>query len=263
MLLAAAYLHMPARRLRALARGEDPALLEWLESENAHTVAHARHRARAAMGRLHELDACIVAMNDHEYPRALRDLDDPPPFLCIRGTLCATGIAIVGSRTAPEEACAFAYELARRSGECVISGLAAGIDAAAHRGALAGGMQTIAYVATGLGVTYPAHHAALEEEIVRHGGAVASERLPDEPATKWAFAHRDRLQAAHARATVLLASESNGGAMQTLRFAKALGRRRFVLQKFDGSAYAGNALARADGAAVLPFDVDKAAARLA
>ncbi len=262
VLLAAAYLHIPSRRLRALARGEDHALREWLGADTSHNVAHARHRAREAINRLQHLNARIVALDDPEYPPGLCDLDEPPPFLFVRGCLSSTGIAIVGSRTAPEEAATFAHELARRCGEPVISGLAAGIDAAAHRGAIAGSLQTIAYVATGLGVTYPPHHGELEEEIVRHGGAIVAERLPDEPATKWAFVHRDRLQAAHARATVLVASEANGGAMQTMRFAKTLKRRRFALQRVDGEAYAGNALALADGAAPLPFDVEKALRRL-
>jgi DNA processing protein len=143
----------------------------------------------------------------------------------------------------------------------VVSGLAAGVDAAAHHGALDAGLATVAYVGTGLGVTYPPEHRALEEEIVARGGAVASERLPDETVTKWALVHRDRLQAAHARATVLVASDVDGGAMQTMRFAKALARTRFVLDAQGSTSYGGNVQARADGAIALPFDV-KAALRI-
>ncbi len=121
-----------------------------------------------------------------------------------------------------------------------------------------GGASTIAYVGTGLGITYPPEHRALEDEIVARGGAIASERLPDEPLTKWSLIHRDRLQAAHARATVLIASEVDGGAMQTMRFAKDLGRPRFVLDASGANGYTGNARARADGAIPIPFDVDAA-----
>jgi predicted Rossmann fold nucleotide-binding protein DprA/Smf involved in DNA uptake len=98
----------------------------------------------------------------------------------------------------------------------------------------------------------------LEEEIVARGGAVASERLPDEAVTKWSLIHRDRLQAAHARATVLVATEIDGGAMQTMRFAKDLGRPRFVLAAQGGAEYAGNVQVRADGAIAIPFDIDAA-----
>jgi DNA processing protein len=139
-----------------------------------------------------------------------------------------------------------------------VSGLALGIDAAAHHGALDAGLATIAYVGTGLGITYPPEHRSLEDEIVARGGAVASEQLPDEPVTKWSLVHRDRLQAAHALATILVASEIDGGAMQTMRFAKDLGRPRFVLDAKDGAQYGGNVQARADGAVSIPIDVDAA-----
>lgn len=255
LLLAAAYLHVPARRLRGLVRGEDPALREWIARDKARKVAHARHEARSATARLQKLGARIVTFADDAYPEGLRDLDDPPAFLCVRGSVPAGGLAIIGSRTPPAAAAAFAREFASACAMPVVSGLAAGVDAAAHHGALDAGLATVAYVGTGLGATYPAEHRALEDEIVARGGAIASERLPDEPVTKWALVHRDRLQAAHAIATVLIASEADGGAMQTMRFAKALARPRFVLDAQGEHEYAGNVQARADGALALPFDV--------
>lgn len=258
VLLAAASLHIPGRRLRALAQGHDEALREWLESDPSRKVAHARHQAREALSRLQHLGASLVPIGDPAYPAGLLDLEEPPAFLCVRGTLPARGLAIVGSRTPPPQAQQFAYALANRCGVPVISGLARGIDAAAHRGALEAGLATLAYVGTGLGITYPPEHRALEDEIAARGGAVASERLPDEPVTKWALAHRDRLQAAHASATVLIASEIDGGAMQTMLFAKALGRPRFVLDAQGDLKYAGNVQARADGAVAIPFDAEAA-----
>lgn len=258
VLLAAAYLHVPGRRLRALIRGEDPALKEWIAGDSARKVTHARHEAKEAAQRLGRLGATLLTIAAAEYPSGLRDLDDPPAFLCVRGEPASGGLAIVGSRTPPEAAIEFAFELARRCAMPVVSGLALGIDAAAHRGALAAGSPTIAYVGTGLGITYPPEHRELENEIVARGGAVASERLPDEPLAKWSLVHRDRLQAAHAAATVLIASETDGGAMQTMRFAKDLGRPRFVLDAEGAPQYGGNVQARADGAIAIPFDVDAA-----
>jgi DNA processing protein len=261
VLLAAAYLHVPARRLRALVRGQERDLKEWVAQDTARKVAHARHEAKTALQRLHKLGAQLITVADERYPAGLRDLEDPPAFLCVRGALPDGGIAIVGSRTPPPEAAAFARAFAAQCGMPVVSGLAAGVDAAAHHGALDAGLATVAYVGTGLGVTYPPEHRALEDEIVARGGAVASERLPDETVTKWALVHRDRLQAAHARATVLVASDVDGGAMQTMRFAKALARTRFVLDAQGSTSYGGNVQARADGAIALPFDV-KAALRI-
>lgn len=260
VLLAAAYLHVPARRLRALVRGQERDLREWVAGDTARKVSHARHQAKEGLHRLTKLGAKIVTIAEPEYPAGLHDLEDPPAFLCVRGTLPQGGIAIVGSRTPPVRAAEFARALAGACGMPVVSGLAAGVDAAAHHGALDAGTATIAYVGTGLGVTYPPEHHALEDEIVSRGGAVASERLPDEPVTKWALVHRDRLQAAHAVATVLVASEAGGGAMQTMRFAKSLGRVCFVLDAEGQPEYAGNVQARADGAIALAFDV-KAALR--
>ena len=262
MLLAAAYLHIPARRLRALVRGEDRDLAEWVAGDSARKVAHARHQAREAAQRLARLGGAIVTIGDPAYPQGLRDLEDPPAFLCVRGTLPEQGIAIIGSRTPPPEALEFAREFARSCAMPVVSGLALGVDAAAHHGALDAGVATLAYVGTGLGVTYPPEHRALEDEIVARGGAVASERLPDEPVTKWALVHRDRLQAAHSLATILVASEIDGGAMQTMRFASELGRPRFVLDAQAGAAYAGNVQARAQGAIALPFDAAAAVKKI-
>ena len=263
LLLAAAYLHVPPRRIRALASGSDAALAEWLQAGTSTKVAHARKKARDAAGRLRELGVSIVSYGENAYPEGLRDLEDAPAMLFVRGTLPQGGIALVGSRTPPPEAAQFAFELAARMNAAVISGLAAGIDAAAHRGALHGGRTTAAYIGCGLGITYPADHRELEDAIVAQGGAIVSERLPDEPVTRWALVRRDRLQAAHARATVLVSSELEGGAMHTLRFAAKLGRPRFVWPWFAGDAYAGNAQARSDGASELPLDAPAAAKVLA
>lgn len=262
LFLAAAYLHVPNRRLRALVRNQERDLKEWLAGDAARNVAHARHRARLALQRLERLHARIVTITDSAYPHGLLDLDDPPALLFVRGVIPGNGIAVVGSRTPPHEAEAFARDLAARCGAPVVSGLARGIDAAAHRAAIAAGVPTIAYVGTGLGLTYPPEHESLENEIVANGGAVVSERLPDEPVTKAALVHRDRLQAAHASAVVLVASELDGGAMQTMHFAKELHRPRFVLDAKGALEYAGNEKARADGATPVPANVARALAML-
>ncbi len=247
LLLTAAFLHVPARRRRALLLGQEGALAEWLAEDSSRKVAHARHLAREAETRLHRLGARVVFYTDAEFPKRLSELHDAPAFLAVRGTLPQGGVAIVGTRDATPAAEALAHGIARDCGIPVISGLAHGVDAAAHRGALEGGNATLAYVATGLGATYPPSHKELEEAIVAARGSIASERMPDEPAAPWAFVQRDRLQAAHAQAVILIASEVDGGAMHTMRFAEELGRPRFAIVGGE-FRFAGNAAAVARGA---------------
>jgi DNA processing protein len=262
VLLAAALLRVPARRLRALARGEDGALRDWLANESATRLAEARRDARRAFERLGELNARVVALGDAEYPAGLRELRDAPAFLIVRGALPADvgpeGSALIGTREADPAAARFAFELAGRLAEPIVSGLARGIDAAAHEGALAAGRRTLAYVAHGPGAVYPPEHAALEARILGAGGAILGERLPDEPVASWAFVKRDRLQAAHARAVVLVQSEPGGGALHAMRFARELGRPRFALEPRPGLGFGGNASELAEGAVALPWDVSEA-----
>jgi DNA processing protein len=242
---------VPARPLRALARGDHAPLRAWLAQESALRLAEARRDAYLDLATLEALRARIVTPDDADWPAGFADLRDPPAFLSVRGPLPPTGIAIVGARDADERACAFARELAARAGRPVISGLARGIDAAAHRGAHDANVPTVAYVGSGLARTFPPEHAELAEAIVAAGGAVAAESSPQSGVTAWSLKRRDRLQAAHAAAVVLVVSGASGGAMHTMRFARKLGRPRFAL---DVEA-SGNAQALADGARPLAWNV--------
>ena len=259
-------MRVPARRMRALARGEDGALRDWIANESATRLAEARRDARLALARLDELGARVIGLLDDAYPAGLRDLSDPPAFLTVRGAFDArgpAGTAIVGSRTASPEGIAFARALAERAQSPVVSGLALGIDAAAHEGALAAGVATLAYVGNGLGATFPPEHAELEERIVAGGGAVLSELLPGEAVTRWSLVRRDRLQAAHALAVVLVESELSGGAMHTLAAARKLGRATFALEPREGPGFGGNVAARDEGSTVLPWNPEDALRTLA
>jgi DNA processing protein len=257
-LLAAWRLRVPLRIVRPLARGDHEPLRAWLRDESALRLAEARRDAYADLAALERLSARLVTPGDPDWPSGFDDLRDPPAWIAVRGTLPRDGVAIIGARDAAPSACAFAAELAARLERPVVSGLARGIDAAAHRGALDAGIPTVAYVGTGLARTSPPEHAQLAEEIVAHGGALASERPPEDRVSAWSLQRRDRLQAADARAVVLIVSDAAGGAMHTVRVARQLGRLVFAL---DAEA-SGNRLAREHGATSLPWDVDEAVARI-
>jgi DNA processing protein len=248
-----------ARRLRALALGDDAALREWIANESAYRLALTRRDVEGVAAAIEAAGARLVSLADAAYPQGLRDLNDPPPFLIVRGRLPSSarggsGTAIVGSRAADPQATAAAARLARDSEPPIVSGLARGVDAAAHRGALAAGAAQIAYVGHGLGAVYPPEHIDLEDAIVAAGGAVAAERLPGERANRWSLVRRDRLQAAHARRIILVQSEIDGGAMHAMRFAAGLGRLRAALQPREGPGYAGNAEAIRGGATLVPWE---------
>lgn len=186
--------------------------------------------------------------------------------LQIRGRIPENGVAIIGSRTPPSQAAEFAYQLALRLREPIVSGLSPGIDVAAHRGALDAGMPTVAFVGYGFGATDPPEHFDLEEAIVNAGGAVATLLPPGTRASEESRIARDRLQVEYSRAVVLICTEIDGGAMHTMRFAHELSRPRFAVAPPNDAAqsryWTGNLQCIADGGTALPFDVERAMRRL-
>lgn len=145
-------------------------------------------------------------------------------------------VAVVGSRSAPEGSLRWAYTCARElasAGACIVSGLARGVDAAAHRGALDAGGLTVAILAHGvdparLEAVYPPEHLTLAQQIVAGGGAVASAWPAGAPVAGWRFAVRDRHQVALSHGVVAVCSEPDGGTMHTVRAALRAGVPLFV-----------------------------------
>lgn len=152
--------------------------------------------AQLALCRQHGVE--IVGEQDPGYPRLLREICDPPGILFLRGKFLAQdelSLAIVGSRHATQYGLSQAERLAgslARAGLTIVSGLARGIDAAAHRGALAAGGRTIAVLGSGVLNIYPPEHAALAEEVVAHG-ALVGESPPQSPPLSGAFPRRNRI----------------------------------------------------------------------
>ena len=190
--------------------------------------AGVRDAAARAARELERLGVRALLRGEAGYPAALLDLPDAPRVLFVRGTLPVPGgaVAIVGSRAASPYGIARAEALAAdlaRLGHVVVSGLARGIDAAAHRGALAAGGASVAVLPGGLDAVTPRHHAALAESLCARGG-LASERASGPPPFPATFLERNRLIAALAAATVVVEAAARSGALATAAAARRLGR---------------------------------------
>ena len=191
--------------------------------------------AQQAIDDLARSKAQLVLDADPAYPRALMDLVDPPPVLYVRGDLTSLrgrAVAVVGSRAATAYGRTVAATLVAdfgALGACIVSGLARGIDAAAHKAALAAGAPTVAVVGSGLSALYPPYHSLLADEIVAAGGAIVSEFPPRLPARAHQFPMRNRIVAALAEATVVVEAGTRSGALITARLADELGRSVFAI----------------------------------
>ena len=180
-------------------------------------------------------DTHLLTPADVGYPALLREIAGPPPQLFVRGSLEALSLpqlAIVGSRNATpagtETAHDFASHLAR-GGFCVTSGLAEGIDAAAHRGALHAGGRTIAVCGTGPDIVYPRRHERLADDIVANGGAIVSEFAPGTPVFRSNFPRRNRLISGLSVGTLVVEAGVRSGALITARHAMEQGREVFAI----------------------------------
>ncbi|MBN8847756.1 MAG: DNA-processing protein DprA [Sphingomonas sp.] len=172
------------------------------------------------------LGARYLFLGDPDYPPLLAELENAPPAIIVRGDGALARrptIAIVGARNASAAACRFARELAHdlaREGAAVVSGLARGIDTAAHMGA---GPATIAVIAGGIDVAYPPENAALQERIATEALLIAEMPPGTEPRARH-FPHRNRIIAGIAAATVVVEAAPKSGSLITARLAGEAGR---------------------------------------
>jgi DNA processing protein len=171
----------------------------------------------------------VLPMTSDRYPEVLHELVDPPPLLFFRGRLdlpLEPSVAIVGSRKATEAGRRTASILARNlsaAGITVISGMALGIDGAAHEGALKAGGDTVAVLGSGLRVVYPGSHRPLFRKLASQG-LLLSEFLPDEGALPHHFPRRNRIIAALSQAVIVVEAGSRSGALITVDHGLDLGR---------------------------------------
>lgn len=171
----------------------------------------------------------LTTRSDASYPEPLRDLRDPPAVLWSAGdwnTLRSPVVAIVGTRRATSYGLRMTREIASalaRGGACVVSGMALGIDASAHRAALDVNGRTVAVLGTGADVAYPRAHLALHREIIGRG-LVLSELPPGAHSDRGSFPRRNRIIAGLARLTIVIEAPIRSGALITATDAIELGR---------------------------------------
>ncbi|MDH3265549.1 MAG: DNA-processing protein DprA [Gammaproteobacteria bacterium] len=176
----------------------------------------------------------VIFQGDENYPELLEQIQRPPPQLYLRGDpglLHMPALAIVGSRNPTEGGVRNAFEFARHlgsSGFCIVSGLAEGIDTAAHRGALAGGAPTIAFLGHGIDRVYPAVNRDLAHQIADHGALVSEFPLGTHP-HKSLFPQRNRLISGISLGTLVIEAARRSGSLITARCAGEQGREVFAL----------------------------------
>lgn len=190
----------------------------------------AHEHAEAELRRASGLGVRIVGLDEPDYPALLREIHDPPLVLYVRGSLIAGegphSIAIVGSRAATPEGCALAHAMGRdlaAAGITVVSGLARGIDSAAHAGALSASGRTVAVLGSALDRLYPPESARLAERIVESGALVSEFPLGSGP-RPGNFPRRNRVIAGWSRAVVVAQAAQRSGALVTARHALDEGR---------------------------------------
>jgi DNA processing protein len=182
------------------------------------------------------LDRCgregwsVLAAADPRYPPGCHHLDDPPAVLFVAGDVALLGspaaVGVVGARRGTERgrtwATAMGSDLAR-AGQAVVSGLAQGVDAAAHRGCLAAGGRPIGVLGTGLDTAYPAVHRRLQKDVGK-AGVIVTEYAPGAQVRPYHFLARNRILAALGRALVVVEAGVRSGALSTVDFTLQLGR---------------------------------------
>jgi DNA processing protein len=204
----------------------------------------ARARAEKDLATAERLGDFIVCVTEPSYPAALREIYDPPAVLYVRGTwplpVSAPRLAIVGSRSATPAATSLARRMAAdlaAAGVLIVSGLARGIDAAAHRGAVEACGYTLAVLGSGLDRMYPAEHADLAMKIARRGAVVSEFPFGTAPLPGH-FPRRNRIIAGCSQTVVVVEAAARSGALSTARQALDEGRDVLAVPGHPSSAQA-------------------------
>jgi DNA processing protein len=227
-----------------------------LEDEHALLAGDLLAKAQAEIGAWRKQGIELLTLLDRDYPENLRGVHDRPPMVFVAGRLeprDARAVAVIGSRKASaaglRSAAAVAEHLVH-AGFTVVSGLATGVDTAAHTAALERGGRTIGVIGTGLQRAYPPENAPLQRRIAT-GCAVISGFWPDAPPTRTSFPQRNALMSGIALATVIVEATRTSGARIQARLSLAHGRPVLLMESLLEQEWAGE-LATRPGTHVIP-----------
>ncbi len=183
-------------------------------------------KAQVEFEKVKEIGGDVLVLDDGSYPYLLREIDDPPITLYVKGDwqACfdAPCVAIVGSRRCSTYGANASEMLSRdlaANGICIVSGLARGIDTAAHRGAIDGKGRTIAVLGTGIGQVYPKENAKLVDEILANGGAIVSQFPLETPPLSENFPYRNRIISGLSLGVLIIEASERSGSLITARLA--------------------------------------------
>jgi len=202
----------------------------------ADAIAVAAGNRRRLLDEVSRSGLRVVARGDADYPTRLLEIDIPPPALFVRGTLAPLAVqhvvAVVGTRRPSPAGRRIASRIATalaRAGATVVSGLAIGIDGAAHAACVTEAAPTVAFIGGGHARLFPKAHDRLADAIVEGGGAVVSEYAPSVEPTKGTFPQRNRLISGSADAVVVVEAGARSGALVTASWALEQGRECFIV----------------------------------
>lgn len=219
-----------------------------LTAAAAATICAAAAAPWRPLDAVHRAGVTAVTLDEAAYPARLRAVELPPPVLFVTGSVTALAatrsVAIVGTRRPTAVGRATSGRIADAVGACgatVVSGLAYGVDAAAHQAAVRRGAPTVAVIGGGHGRLYPAGHRGLAASIVAGGGAIVSEFAPDTPPSRGTFPRRNRIISGLSDATVVVEAGARSGALTTAAWALEQGRGLFIVPgRLDDPAVAGS-----------------------
>lgn len=206
-----------------------------LQEKGLALLRHALADEARLLGGLAKKKMALVLREDAQYPPLLRQIAHPPHLLYVYGETDLTDrfpVAVVGTRRASAYGLTHTREIAAglaQTGVCVVSGLALGIDAAAHTGALDGGGRTIAVLGSALDKPYPQENEPLMRRILESGGSVVSEYAPGTPPSRYSFLQRNRIIAGMCLGTLVTEGPRRSGALNTATRTLENGREVFAL----------------------------------
>lgn len=206
-----------------------------LQEKGLALLRHALADEARLLGGLAKKKMALVLREDAQYPPLLRQIAHPPHLLYVYGETDLTDrfpVAVVGTRRASAYGLTHTREIAAelaQTGVCVVSGLARGIDAAAHTGALDGGGRTVAVLGSALDKPYPQENEPLMRRILESGGSVVSEYAPGTPPSRYSFLQRNRIIAGMCLGTLVTEGPRRSGALNTATRTLENGREVFAL----------------------------------